>query len=56
MEVQEFFKKYHVRRCASGMEPSSCEDCVLNGFTACGEYFLGCPLPPNYVFKLKKSK
>lgn len=56
MEVQDFFGKYHVRRCAPGMEPAACEDCDLNIPEYCGNYFLGCPLPPNYVFKLKKKK
>lgn len=56
MEVQDFFGKYRVRRCAPGMEPAACEDCDLNNPECCGDYFNGCPLPPNYVFKLKKKK
>ena len=54
MEVYEFFKLYHARKCAPGMEPCSCEDCDLN--EKCGEFFLGCPLPAAYVFKLKQQR
>lgn len=56
MDVIEFFNSYHVRKCAEGMECMSCNDCDLHagaGNHQCGEFFLGCPLPPHYVFKLK---
>lgn len=52
MDVNEFFELYHVRKCDPGMEPCSCDDCDLD--KKCGEFFLGCPLPAFYVFKLKK--
>ena len=52
MDVNEFFKLYHVRKCKPGMEMFSCGDCDLN--QNCGEFFNECPLPAFYVFKLKK--
>lgn len=57
MDVIEFFESYHVRKCAEGKERFSCDDCDLHCGSKnhqCGEFFIGCPLPSPYVFKLKK--
>lgn len=52
MTAQEFFKKYEVDT-GEDLPFSSCELCALK--ENCGEYFLGCPLPAMYFFKLKKK-
>lgn len=54
MDVQEFFKRYDIEKCAPF---ESCERCALGEESApaalCGELFSGCPLPPFFCFKLK---